>query len=152
MGIDRRTAAIIAAAVAGGSIIMCGLCAVGSALVADRDSDGAAKPPAASSPVAPTPATATPSPAATSSTSRPAASPSPTGTPAPMPSLIGRNAAVALDDLKRLGITNVQLGSATAGDTMVLLATNWTVIEQSIPVGTVVQPGQLVVLTCKKNA
>lgn len=68
-----------------------------------------------------------------------------------MPATVGRNAAAALDDLKRLGITNVQLGSATAGDTMVLLATNWTVIEQSIPVGTVVQPGQLVVLTCRKN-
>jgi hypothetical protein len=69
-----------------------------------------------------------------------------------MPATVGRNAAAALDDLKQLGITNVQLGSVTAGDTVVLLAANWTVVEQSVPAGTMVQPGPWRVLTCRKNA
>ena len=68
-----------------------------------------------------------------------------------MPDLVGKNAAVAQDELKRLGFTNIQLGSADEHDTLVLLAANWTVVEQSADAGEKLPADALIVLTCSKK-
>ena len=69
-----------------------------------------------------------------------------------MPNLVGKNAAVAQDELKRLGLTKVQLGSQDQGDSVVILAANWTVTKQSHPAGGQITADTLIVLTCTKKA
>jgi beta-lactam-binding protein with PASTA domain len=69
-----------------------------------------------------------------------------------MPDLIGQNAAVAQDTLKRAGFTNVTLGSADPKDKLVVLPQNWKITEQSTPGGTTVQSDTLIVLTCSKKS
>ncbi|KAB1927677.1 PASTA domain-containing protein [Micromonospora sp. ALFpr18c] len=68
-----------------------------------------------------------------------------------MPNLAGSNAAVAQDKLKRLGITNIKLGSQDEFDTLVILPENWTVKKQSQKAGAKVAQDELVVLTCTKT-
>ncbi|MFI6256000.1 PASTA domain-containing protein [Micromonospora zamorensis] len=95
------------------------------------------------------PPTATP-PSATTST--PAASPTSTA-PATvtMPNVVGQNAAVAADQLRKLGFTEIQYGSQDANDTVVLLASNWTVTKQSAKAASKVTTDTLIVLTCTKQ-
>ncbi|GAA4243119.1 hypothetical protein GCM10022255_000840 [Dactylosporangium darangshiense] len=69
-----------------------------------------------------------------------------------MPNVVGKNAAVAMDELQRLGFTKIQLGSQDPGDTVVILAANWTVAKQSTPAGTQAPTDALIVLTCTKKA
>ncbi|MEV0217839.1 hypothetical protein, partial [Micromonospora sp. NPDC050695] len=64
---------------------------------------------------------------------------------------IGSNAAGAQDKLKRLGITNIKLGSQDEFDTLVILPENWTVKKQSQKAGAKVALDELVVLTCTKT-
>lgn len=80
-------------------------------------------------------------------------SPSPSSAPTPvaMPNVVGKNAAAAQDELKRLGVTNVTFGSSDPSASVVLLPQNWVVTDQSVPAGQLVQPGQTVVLSCKKS-
>lgn len=81
-------------------------------------------------------------------------SPSPTASPVvplKMPSLVGQNAAVAQDILKRSGFTRVELGSADPGDSIVLLPQNWTVKEQSATAEQTIPSDTLIVLTCTKK-
>ena len=70
-----------------------------------------------------------------------------------IPSVIDMNAAVARDELERLGFTNVQFGSLdeehnTLG---VLVPANWTVVEQSHAPGSMVLTDAVIVLGCVKN-
>lgn len=68
-----------------------------------------------------------------------------------MPNLIGKNAAIADDELKRLGFTNIQYGSADPDDKVVLLLANWTVTKQSAKAGERLPSDALIVLTCTKQ-
>lgn len=81
----------------------------------------------------------------------PSPSPSPSPVPLVMPNVAGANAAVADDQLKKLGFTNVQFGSADPGDTFVLMRANWKVIDQSAAAGTTIPSDTLIVLTCTKK-
>jgi hypothetical protein len=68
-----------------------------------------------------------------------------------MPKLVGENAAVADDQLRKLGFTNIQYGSQDEDDTFVLLLANWTVTKQSAKGGAKVKTDTLIVLTCTKQ-
>ena len=79
------------------------------------------------------------------------APPSPTAKRITMPNLVGENASVAADKLKKLGFTKIEYGSADGDDAVVLLPQNWTVKAQSPKAGAQVSTGDLVVLTCTKK-
>ncbi|MFG3554656.1 PASTA domain-containing protein [Micromonospora sp. NPDC047557] len=106
---------------------------------------------------APTAAPATPAAPVTTAAAPPSVAPTtkPAPPPAPvtvvMPDLVGLNAAVAQDKLKRLGITTIKLGSGDENDTFVILPENWTVTKQSHKKGAKVALDELVVLTCTKQ-
>lgn len=68
-----------------------------------------------------------------------------------MPKVVGENAAVADDKLRKLGFTNIQYGSQDEDDTFVLLLTNWTVTKQSTKPGAKIKTDTLIVLTCTKQ-
>ncbi len=81
------------------------------------------------------------------------ATPTPTTTtPASItvPDEVGRNAAVALDDLHKLGFTNVDLGTID-GHKFVVLPQNWTVKTQSSAPGTRLAGNAKIVLGCARN-
>jgi len=132
----RSRALIIALSIMGGFVALCAVCTVGVIIGGDdqvrmvRSSDPAATEhvPTAAAPLLPT---VKPLPA--------------------MPDVVGKNAAVALDDLKRLGITNVTLGSVDSAATVVVMPENWVVAEQSVVAGVPVADGGLVVLGCRKS-
>lgn len=98
------------------------------------------KPAVSQSPVEPTPVQTTRS-----------AMAKPTFSTVTMPNLVGENASIAADTLRRLGFEKVQHGSADPDDRVVLLPQNWTVSSQSPKPGTKVSTDQLVVLTCTKQ-
>ncbi|WP_143728607.1 PASTA domain-containing protein [Micromonospora cremea] len=141
-------------------LLCCGIGAVG-AIVGDDSPQ--VTPSASARAVAegavPTPTAAAATPAAPVTTAAAPPSVAPTTKPAPppapvtvvMPDLVGLNAAVAQDKLKRLGITAIKLGSADENDTFVILPENWTVTKQSHKKGAKVAPDELVVLTCTKQ-
>lgn len=122
----RSKLTIVAMTLAAGFVLACG---AGAEDEPAQDQAGSPPPPPA---------------AATTTAPVPAA-------PVRMPNLVGQNAAVADDQLKRLGFTNVQFGSRDPNDTVVLLLSNWTVTKQSTKAGTKVDPATLVVLTCTKQ-
>src|SRR3954463_10249889 len=64
-----------------------------------------------------------------------------------MPDVVGQNAAVALDALKKTGFENIDLGT-TDGRRVVILPQNWTVETQSAKPGTELAPDAKVVLGC----
>ena len=70
-----------------------------------------------------------------------------------MPTVLDKNAAVAKDELERLGFTNIQFGSVDENnDTIgVVNPTNWTVVEQSHEPGEMVFSDAVIVLGCVKN-
>ncbi|MGH8791863.1 MAG: PASTA domain-containing protein [Stackebrandtia sp.] len=70
-----------------------------------------------------------------------------------MPSLVGENAAVAEDELERLGFTNIEFGSVDEEHNSfgVVIPANWTVAEQSHEEGETVPSDALIVLGCVKN-
>ncbi len=68
-----------------------------------------------------------------------------------MPDVKGQNAAIAEDHLRKLGFTNIQLGSQDELDTLVLLPSNWTVTKQSTKAGRTIPTDTLIVLTCTKE-
>lgn len=67
-----------------------------------------------------------------------------------MPDVVGENADVAKDKLKRLGFTNIDLGTAD-GRPMVVLPQNWTVKTQSAKPGDTLPADAKIVLGCVKN-
>jgi hypothetical protein len=52
-----------------------------------------------------------------------------------MPNVVGKNAAVAQDELKKLGFNNIEFGSSDPDDKLVLYPPNWRVVRQSTPAG-----------------
>jgi hypothetical protein len=137
--------AILAATLVTGSCGLCGALTIIGSISYERERPtavGTYVPPVAQE----RPATTAPS------------SPTPprTTTPPPppaMPSLVGKNAAIATDELKRLGVRpeNVTYGSADPLYTVVLLPQNWTVVKQEPPAGTQLAPGEQIVLSCRKS-
>lgn len=69
---------------------------------------------------------------------------------ATMIDVVGKNAAVAGDELKRAGFTEVSYGSVDVGET-VLLTSNWWVAEQSHKAGQILPADTLIVLGCTKQ-
>lgn len=67
-----------------------------------------------------------------------------------MPNVVGKNAAVAGDELERAGFTEIQYGSVDPGET-VFLPSNWRVVEQSHPAGQIISADTLIVLGCTKQ-
>jgi beta-lactam-binding protein with PASTA domain len=82
------------------------------------------------------------------------ATPTTTGSTTPasvtVPDEVGKNAAVALDELHRLGFTNVDLGTVD-GHKFVVLPQNWTVRTQSSAPGTRLPGNAKIVLGCARN-
>lgn len=68
----------------------------------------------------------------------------------PMPNLVGQNAAVAADKLKKLGFTNVDLGTVD-GRPAVVIPQNWTVKTQSAKPGEQLPADAKIVLGCARN-
>lgn len=138
---QRKTLTIIGIAVAA-VLILC----IGGVIAsqAGKKDDGGA-----------TPAAASPSATATKSEPGKPADEETTEEPKPekikMPDVVDKNAAVAKDELERLGFTNIELGSADPNDTLVIIAANWTVVEQSHEPGEKVPTDALIVLTCSKK-
>lgn len=77
----------------------------------------------------------------------------PTTSPAPrmitMPDVVGQNADVALDKLKKLGFTNVDLGTVD-GHEVVILPQNWVVRTQTAPPGSRLAADDKIVLGCAR--
>lgn len=103
--------------------------------------------PAQPAPTLATTEATTPTVAATTAAAAPT---SPAPTLVTMPNVVGVNAAVAEDQLKRLGFTNIQFGTVD-GHSFVALPQNWTVKTQSAKAGTQVMSDTVVVLGCAKN-
>lgn len=69
-----------------------------------------------------------------------------------MPDIVGQNAAVAADQLRKLGFTEIQYGSQDTNATVVLMPANWTVTKQSAAPGAKISADTLIVLTCTKSS
>ena len=67
-----------------------------------------------------------------------------------MPNVVGLNAAVAVDRLKKLGFTNIDLGTVD-GRAAVILPQNWTVRTQSTPPGDRLGKDDKIALGCARN-
>lgn len=63
-----------------------------------------------------------------------------------VPDIVGSNGAIVLDQLTKLGFTNVQYGSVNPKDKVPLLYTNWTVVSVEPSAGTVVSSDSIVVV------
>lgn len=61
------------------------------------------------------------------------------------------NAAVAADELERLGFEEIEFGSVDEFDTVVIVPENWTVVEVSPEPGAEVSADGTVVLMCSKQ-
>jgi hypothetical protein len=81
----------------------------------------------------------------------PPVAPSPaTTTVLTMPNVVGMNAAVATDRLKKIGFTNIDLGTVD-GHEFVVLPQNWTVRTQSAAPGDKLTGDAKIVLGCARN-
>lgn len=69
-----------------------------------------------------------------------------------VPSVVGKNAAVAQDELNRAGFTKVRLASGDSRHRFVLVPQNWTVQSQSAAPGTSLEHDAVLVLSCTKPA
>jgi beta-lactam-binding protein with PASTA domain len=67
-----------------------------------------------------------------------------------VPDLVGKNAAVALDELHKLGFKNVDLGTVD-GHEIVILPQNWTVKSQTAAPGSKLASDAKIVLGCARN-
>jgi hypothetical protein len=134
-------------------VALCCVCSVGIVSNAFK-SDTTGKQKAASSMAVSAVATSTPTRSAATPTNSSVQSASESASPMPtsvkLPNLVGKNAAIAQDELKRLGLKNIQFGSADSRYSMVILPQNWTVVRQAPSAGTPMTPDQLVILSCKK--
>ena len=70
---------------------------------------------------------------------------------ATVPDVVGHNADVALDELKRAGFTNIDLGTVD-GHKFVALPQNWTVKTQSAKAGQRLPKDTKIVLGCARNS
>jgi pyruvate/2-oxoglutarate dehydrogenase complex dihydrolipoamide acyltransferase (E2) component len=134
---------VILAIVFGALAVLCVGGGIVSVLAGDTKPDSGPTAPAAAATTAPPAAATTAAPA----TSAPPAAP----VTATVPNLVGKNAAVAADELKKLGFKNIKFGSVDKEDTFVVLPENWKVAEQSHPAGSTVATDTLFVLGCTKQ-
>lgn len=86
----------------------------------------------------------------------PTLAPAPTPTAAPVtqvviPDVEGMNGALALEQLERAGLTNVQPASQDEEDKVVLYAANWTVTSVEPGPGTEVASDSTVIVTMTKQ-
>ncbi|WP_082129297.1 PASTA domain-containing protein [Mycobacterium haemophilum] len=70
--------------------------------------------------------------------------------PITLPDFTNQNAEIARKKLESLGLTDVKLTSANPKYTFVIQAANWTVVSMEPPAGTVVQPGDPVIVKVTK--
>lgn len=75
----------------------------------------------------------------------------PVGGAVELPEVAGRNAKDVEDELKYLGLTNVELASANPRYSMVLVPANWTVVSIDPQVGTAVEANEHVVVSVTKD-
>ncbi len=75
---------------------------------------------------------------------------SPTPAVLTVPNVVGLNASVAVDELRRAGFTNIDLGTVD-GRPFVVMPQNWTVKTQSAAAGTALRADAKIVLGCKRN-
>jgi hypothetical protein len=70
-----------------------------------------------------------------------------------MPDLVGKNAAVAVDQLKKLGFArhSIRLSTKDENAWFVVMPENWTVEAQSEAQGAKISTDSVVVLTCTKQ-
>jgi len=68
-----------------------------------------------------------------------------------IPEVAGQNAEIVRKKLETLGLTDVSLASATPKYSVVLLASNWTVVSIEPAPGTVVNSGDPVVVKATKE-
>jgi hypothetical protein len=143
--------------VAGGVLLILICCGALAAIGANSGKSDPKSAPAASVPTA-VPATSAPTtppvaviPTTPAMTATPAAPTTPPPVVVAMPNVVGTNAAVADDQLRKLGFTRIQFGSQDKADKVVLLLSNWTVTKQSTKAGEQVSTDTLVVLTCTKE-
>lgn len=123
---------------------LCGIGIVGTALGGAKDAKdtaGADKTPAAATSVIAPVAGAAPASATAAAPAKDAA----------IPNVVGKNGAIASDELKRAGFKNVTHGSATPGVDLVIMLSNWTVVKVEPGAGAVVPTDSTVVLTLTKN-
>lgn len=66
-----------------------------------------------------------------------------------MPNVVGQNADVAQDSLRKLGFKNIDLGTVD-GHHVVVLPQNWTVKAQSAKSGSRLAPDAKIVLGCAR--
>ena len=66
-----------------------------------------------------------------------------------MPDVVGQNAAVASDELHKLGFTNIDFGTVD-GRRVVVLPQNWSVKTQSAKPGARLAPDAKIVLGCAR--
>ena len=75
--------------------------------------------------------------------------PAPTSTLLTMPGVVGQNADVAQDSLRKLGFKNIDLGTVD-GHHVVVLPQNWIVKAQSAKRGSRLAPDAKIVLGCAR--
>lgn len=144
---NNRKLLIVLGAV-GGVVLLCLVCGIIGAIVGGDPDEPEARPPAAAT----TTATAPPSARPPVETTPPAPPSATAASMVAMPNLVGENAAVAEDQLRKLGFTRIEFGSQDANDTLVIVRANWTVAKQSAKPGTNVPTDTLIVLTCTKQS
>jgi PASTA domain-containing protein len=67
-----------------------------------------------------------------------------------LPDVVGQNAKTASEQLQQLGVTNVELASATPEYQLVIVRSNWTVVSTSPAPCAVINPSDHVVLKVTK--
>lgn len=148
----RNNTPLIIGLVAAAVVLVIGCCGVIAAIGAQEDDTPTA---AASSPERvveqTSPAVVVTSAPVAKPTTKPPATTAPVAKTVAMPKVTGKNAAVADDELRKLGFTNIRYGSQDQDDKVVLLLSNWTVTKQSAKAGAKTKTDTLIVLTCTKE-
>jgi hypothetical protein len=137
--------AIIAIAISGALVLMCGICSFVALVTRDRAPAGANLQPAAATPSKNQPTRATATKIAAAPTT------SPTSNMLTVPDgLVGGNALIVENTLKELGFTNIKFGTNDPYDSFVILPQNWRVTKVEPGAGTTMRSDQPIVVTCTK--
>ncbi|MGH3546101.1 MAG: hypothetical protein ACRDPW_09290 [Mycobacteriales bacterium] len=94
----------------------------------------------------------TPSPNSDASSRQPSSAATATPKQVSVPAVVGKNAAVASDELERAGFTKVRFASEDPDHRVVILPQNWKVTKQSASPRSSADPDAVFVLTCTKLA
>ena len=138
--------AIIAIAISGALVLMCGICAFVALVIPDQKPAGVNLQPAVTTPSKGQPPRAT-------ATEVAAAAPTTCSTPKMVTvpdGLVGGNALVVENKLKELGFTNINFGTQDPYDSFVILPQNWRVTKVEPGAGTTMRADEPIVVTCTK--